>query len=452
MSTRANPAPYIRLPLSNSTNDLNTQDAVTLDDSMRFAKPKSLRRKHSTRALHPNIDSSESDPSSHSSIFEALYCSPGIENVEGKPSWIGTFITGGSRRNSMGSEDGIRVEQSITVEGSPPIRSIHHPTPLEPIIEQKSFATLRTQLSFSVRQKPSLPVLANEESTAKDAPSARRKLSFSLDDLTVFKRPSRFFKNSSSTSSNVVPLTDTEVKYPAIPTGEPPPRIATPPGLPTFNTSAAVAYRLPSPSSSFRDLFRLHRTPEESCWLAQTRGLPPGVVMRGEDGTVVRGRWRPSQSGHTGNARPPGARAMSGHPLEVAPVATLPRAISGRLGGPCNMSQVAFNDAGALLTPHPSPDLSRSPTAIPQTARGTPQPQAWGPTGQRANTPLQLGGPSQQPAEKNPSRWVRFGEAFCAVCCGAEKSDDGLLHPRIIPGSIDGAAVRYSRGMYGAVA
>ena len=418
---------------------------------MRFSKPKSLRRKHSTRTLHPEINSSESMPSSHSSIFEALWCSPGIENAEGKPSWIGTFITGGSRRNSVGSGDGIRVEQSITVE-APPIRSIHHPTPLEPIIEQKSFATLRPQLSFSIRQKPSLPVLAKADSAVKDVPSARRKLSFSLDDLTVFKRPSRFFKNSSSTSSNTVPLSEAEVKYPAIPTGEPPPRIPTPPGLPTFNTPAAAAYRLPSPSSSFRDLFRLHRTPEESRWLAQTRGLPPGVVMRGEDGTIVRGRWRPSQSGHTGNARAPGERGITGHPLNRAPVAALPRTMSGRLEGPCNMSQVAFNDAGGLLTPHPSPALSRSLTPNPLPAGGAPQPQAWGPTGQPTNAPLQLGNTPQRAAEENSSRWVRFGEAFCAVCCGAEKSDDGALHPRIIPGNMDGAAVRYSRGLYGGIA
>jgi len=435
MSTRANTAPYIRLPLSNSTNDLNTQNAVSSDDSMSVSKSKSLRRKHSQRALHPEIDSSESVPSLHSSIFEALYCGPGWENVEGKSAWIGTFITGGGRHHSIGSEDGIRVEQSISVE-RPPIRSVHHPTPLEPIIEQKSFATLRPQLSFSVRQKPSLPVLAKENSAVNDAPSARRKLSFSLDDLTVFKRPSRFFKNSSSASSNAVPLTDTEVKYPAIPTGEPPPRVPTPPGLPTFNTPAAAAYRLPYPSSSFRDLFRIHRTPEELRWGAQTRGLPPGVLMRGEDGTIVRGRWRPSQSGHTGNVRAAGARVLPGYSLRSAHVATVPRAVSARLGGPCDMSQITLNDAGGLLTPQPSPALSRSPAAVPSTTEGAPQPQTWGPTGQPANAPLQLGNPLQQPVEKGESRWVRFGEAFCALCCGAEKSDDGLLHPRVVPNSM----------------
>ena len=451
MSTRANTAPYFRLPLSNSTNDLNTQDAVTLGDTMRT---KSLRRKHSTRALHPEIDSSESVPSSHSSIFEALYCSPSSENAEGKPSWIGTFITGGSRNNSVGSEDGIMVEQSITME-SPPIRSTHHPTPLEPIIEQKSYSTLRPQLSFSVRQKPSLPLLEKQESTieVKDTPSARRKLSFSLDDLTVFKRPSRFFKNSSSSaSSNAIPQPDTEVKYPTIPAGQPPPRMPTPPGLPTFNTPAASAYRLPSPSSSFRDLFRLHRTPEESNWLAQTSGLPPGAVMRAEDGTIVRGRWRPTQSGHTGHVRATRDRGMAGHPLHLAPVAAIPRAVSGRLGGPCNMSQVTFTDAGGLLTPHPSPALSASVSTAPSTVGGAPQTQAWSPMGQAANTHLQLGSPLQELPQEKPGMWVRFGEAFCAVCCGAEKSDDGHLHPRVIPSSMDAAAVRYSRSMYGGLA
>jgi hypothetical protein len=159
--------------------------------------------------------------------------------------------------------------------------------------------------------------------------------------------------------------------------------------------------------------------------------------MRGEDGTIVRGRWRPSQSGHTGNVRAAGGRVLPGYTLRGGPVATVPRAVSGLLGGPCNMSQVNLNDVGGLLTPHPSPALSRAPTAVPLDVGGAPQPQTWGPTGQPTNAPLQLGDPlPQQHVEESPSRWVRFAEAFCALCCGAEMTDDGLLHPRAIPTSM----------------
>ena len=382
MSRPVEAIPDTRLPLSNTTNEFNRQDAASSDGGVAVIPAKSLRRKISTRALHPLIDSSESLPSSHSSIFEALYCSPSSEYVGGRELRQNTFVTGGSRSNGASSNSDNRLDEPNTLE-TPPIRSIHHPTPLETITEQNSIATLRPQLSFSIRRKPSLPSLSVKQGSTLvscGAISARRKLSFSLDDLTVVRRDSRLFKNSSSTSSVAHSSAQPNTRYPTIPKENPPTRIPTPPGLPTFNTPAAAAYRLRSPSStSFRDIFRFHRTPEEVRWFAQTRALPHGTVMRGEDGTLVRGRWRPSQSGHTGNVRDGGNRGVLGNQLYGAPNVTTPHYISPQ--GPHGGRGVPSNDAKL-------------------------------------------------------SCWVKLGEAFCTICCGVEKSEDGFLHPRIIPNSM----------------
>ena len=57
----------------------------------------------------------------------------------------------------------------------------------------------------------------------------------------------------------------------------------------------------------------------------------------------------------------------------------------------------------------------------------------------------EMGGPHEG---TKLSRWVRLGEAFCTICCGAEKSEDGFLHPRVIPSSMDGPVMGYSRGLH----
>ncbi|MCJ1399203.1 hypothetical protein MMC11_002405 [Xylographa trunciseda] len=438
MSTDAAPTSYYRPPLSESTNDLNTYVAVASAHTIKTTWPNTLRRKASTRALHAQADSSESLPSSHSSIFEALYCDSSNENLDGKAAWLGTFVTGGSVSQPSLSTYASKLEPA-SIPPNPPARSLHLPTPLETITEQKSVATLRAQQSFT----------------------ARHKLSFSLDDLDLFRRSSRLFKNSSSSSSAAVHPQPSHPLYPVAPSTPPPPRMPTPPGLPTFNTEAATAYQLPYPSSNFRSLFRRNKTPEERQWLAQTARLPPGVLMRGDNGVLIRGRWRPSQSGHTGNPRLTGATGVATHPLHVAPFANVPAAVTGRPNVHARTSSVArtaqgrmeqpvLQDVGGLLgvsqesdTSHRSEDVQAQVETA--SANGNRSPAV---LSQVPNAPVESIEQPLQAEEATVSRWEKLGEMFCYVCCGAEKSDDNILHPRVVPNMEEVDGMRYSRSGY----
>ncbi|MCJ1391089.1 hypothetical protein MMC18_003951 [Xylographa bjoerkii] len=443
MSTEATPTSYYRPPLSESTNDLNTYVAVASAHTIKTTWPNTLRRKASTRALHAEADSSESLPSSHSSIFEALYCDSSNENLDRKATWLGTFVTGGSRSQLSLPTAASKLEPAITPPNTP-TRCLHFPTPLETITEQKSVATLRAQQSLS----------------------RRRKLSFSLDDLDLFRRSSRLFKNSSSSSSAVVHPQAAQRVYPVAPSAFPPRRMPTPPGLPTFNTPAASAYRLPYPSTNFRSLFRRNKTPEERQWLAQTARLPQGVLMRGEDGVFVRGRWRPSQSGHTGNARPVGARGEVAHPLHVAPFATISatavnetnfnaRTSSAARTAGGRMEQPVLQDVGGLLGPgselptfHRSENVQTAVSTSSNNAMRNPVVSCRTASSQGHNA---IGEPTEPPVQagkENISKWEKLGELFCYVCCGAEDSDDGNLHPRVVPNMEEVGGVRYSRVGY----
>ena len=141
--------PEVRLPLSNTTNDFNRQDVASSNGDVIVIPAKSLRRKPSTRALHPQIDSSESLPSSHSSIFEALYCSSNSEHAVSKELRQSTFVTGGIRSDGSSSKRDNSIDELDTLETLPKW-SIHHPTPLETITEQKSMATLPNYHSASM--------------------------------------------------------------------------------------------------------------------------------------------------------------------------------------------------------------------------------------------------------------------------------------------------------------
>ena len=72
-------------------------------------------------------------------------------------------------------------------------------------------------------------------------------------------------------------------------------------------TPEATNYCVPPPGRSSgkrRKRYCFARlSPEVQEWRRQTVGLPKNVVMRGDDGTMVRGKFLPSQSGHTGPAR-----------------------------------------------------------------------------------------------------------------------------------------------------
>ena len=317
MSSQPSPIDQtVRMPLSNSTNDSRLQHA-SLPSSAQAVK--SLRRKFSFQAgSFKNSYTSGSDPSEHNSIFEALLYSSvsndenlGAAEGDSSPSRSifvneGAFVTGGRVSSTWQSESQAQKKTTnkiIDPAFTAPLHSLHFPTPLSTITEQPSWASLRPDRKASLltilSHRPSAPHLISS------LKSQHRKRSFS--DTGPFTKRQAY--QTSSASSSITHLVPHETAcYPSQPLVPPPPeRVPTPPGLPTFNTPAAVAFRLPPPQLRLRDIFRITSTPAEIEYHRQTIGLPKGVVMRGEGGVLVRGKWRADRSAHTGpTGYPPG--------------------------------------------------------------------------------------------------------------------------------------------------
>ena len=299
-----------RPPLRDSTNHPRSRQTSSSSSTQQASKP--LRRKRSVRfSSSRRAYTSNSDPSEHSSIFDALLCSPqrspehteigdGGHSPHTAAQNDQVFITGG-RSSSAQEHDGLRYPHGATGHVvyptiAPPLRSLHIPTPLSTITEQPSSATLRPSRKASLltllSHRPSAPQLVHK------LKSQHKKRSFS--DIVPLSGIQT--NGTSSTTSSLTHLSPDDIaRYPSQPLAPAPPtRSPTPPGLPTFNTVAAANYRLPPPQLGLRDLFRLTSTPEEDEYRRQTVGLPRGVVMRGDRGVLVRGRWKPDRSAHTG--------------------------------------------------------------------------------------------------------------------------------------------------------
>ena len=106
----------------------------------------------------------------------------------------------------------------------------------------------------------------------------------------------------------------------------------------------------------------------------QTAGLPRGIVMRGEGGILVRGRWRPPNVG----------RGWDGHPW------TRGQGGSG-LGGK--------REGGAEVGEQQTP--AQNSLNLIQESRG------------------------RAAEREKDSKWKRFWEGTCFICCGAEKGERG---------------------------
>ena len=240
-----------------------------------------LRHKATHYGLNPNLDSSESYPSPHSSIYEAsLIHEASLERL--KTNDVEDHVPPPTTDNGLPSWDNLVSDASgnpvpVSFLQAPANKNAHIPHELYPITEKSSLATLQAPLSLKCQGsvstlRPRSPGL-----------NGMKRKSFSLSDLPP--TPER------RTSPPVSPLAS-----PVQPRKRPPERVPTPPGLPTFGQPEAVSYRLSPPKSRFRDNFR---TPtEQREYIRQTVGLPKGVVMRGENGVLVRGKFTPIVSGH----------------------------------------------------------------------------------------------------------------------------------------------------------
>ena len=275
-----------RLPLEDTTNSPPPSPPATVRSSSQ-----SLRRKRTKRTLNPNIDSSESIPSTHDSLYDASLendpnaIAPITSDWNNLPSEIGTGVGGAAPWvDTVCDADGNPVPSSF-LQPISASRKDHTPHELYPITEHNSLATLRSR--FSVSSNATLRARARSP-----ALSTRHKRSFSLSDLPTPIEP----QHSSSDSSAAPPF---PLPQPNRPIHLPPQRSPTPPDLPSFGKPEALDYRLPPLPKPKRFRDRLGTpTLEELEWRRQTVGLPKGVVMRGEDGLLVRGKFSGIRSGH----------------------------------------------------------------------------------------------------------------------------------------------------------
>lgn len=244
-----------------------------------------LRHKSSHLALQPNLDSSEDYPSAHSSIYEASLIQANAssehvdewdtpkraESTEGPPSWENIVV------NDAGEGVPISFLQPFST------KKTHTPHELYPITEQSSFATLRPADSFIMKGRPSTSTLRSRSPGL----NGKKRKSFSLSDVPPAPK-----EEPAQKSPPPSPL-----PRPVRPYQAPPERMPTPPGLPAFNKPEAIDYRLPPPNSHRRDNW-LSPSSAELEYRSQTIGLPKGVVMRGPDGILIRGKFTPIRSGH----------------------------------------------------------------------------------------------------------------------------------------------------------
>ena len=311
-------------PLSSTTNNSNSpppsppsslSQAAKADPANQSrvgpsSKSPPLRRKTTTQNL-VNLDSSETYPSPHSSLYEASI-EPGhafIDNTV-EDAWVHDKDNADTPAwaNTVCNTNGDPVPVSFLLPITPP--KTHTPHKLYPITEQPSFTTLHpSSRTSSLIYRPSNLSLLSRRSRSPGLNGKRQK-SFSLSDLP--RLPDADLLPAADLSP---PVTIRLVAQPNRPLQPPPVRSSTPPNLPRFGTPEACNYRLPRPARTTDKKKKKKKkkkqqqsrspssTPDVREWRRQTVGLPKNVIMRGDDGTLVKGKFVPTQSGHNGPMR-----------------------------------------------------------------------------------------------------------------------------------------------------
>ncbi|KAA6415193.1 MAG: hypothetical protein FRX48_01946 [Lasallia pustulata] len=276
LAHEAMPLPGTRSPLGNSTNDLHARTPSLSFATAKSTQSNQIRRKVSVRAFHPHVDSSEDLPSEHSSIFEALWAHPSAESFDRRASTSAPGDQPLSPIKGTTSNDSPRPQRTISPSAHP--RTLHLPTQLTTITEQKSLATLRPT--------PPHPPSALLHSL-KAALQPRRKTSFSLDDLSLFHHP----KPPPHAKPPPPPPPPPAAPSPAPPT--PPPRTrplrfptprASPPSTPPPPSATGCRRRAGASASGSR--WRRRRPRSAMC--GRRRGCRAGAHA-GEGGVLVRG-------------------------------------------------------------------------------------------------------------------------------------------------------------------
>ncbi|KAL8693266.1 MAG: hypothetical protein Q9218_001867 [Villophora microphyllina] len=380
-----------RTPLQDTTNSISPEPSSPFHTAKTSQSNKSRRRLSISFFRRQGLDSSEDLPSPHSSLWDAPLAEQPLVITTPVGDWDSSSadITPkpeepkkkkkGKRKGKVQPASPPAAIKSSPSAGLDP--NVHHPHLLDTITERSSLPTLRSHhpsIRSLHRASPSI-------STLRARTSALRKESFSLADLPVIA-PSSLKSSQSSESST---QDKTMQPIPNTPTHDPPERMPTPPGLPKFNTPEAINYRLPSPQIGFRQKFHRHPTPEQIVYRRQTSHLPPGVVMRGEHGELIRGKYKQGGlSGHTGYGT---QGVLENHPFTRAPIA-----------------QVMHDEDRAATTLGNNPQVRGVSAEV-------------------------LGS-----KKRNGTRWERFVELTCFVCCGVEAAMDGQVVRAVPSGGGDG--------------
>ena len=375
---------------------------------------RTLRHKPSLRAFNPHVDSSESSiPSAHSSIYEASLTTPPLDDTVPEnsrsfefPSIPLTTIPPASDISTPIYPDSntLRLPESVQNSQLFAANTVHQPHVLAPISERPSASTLRTSISTYRARSPSLPLPLPPLNSESSTPSSRSNSPLNL------AAPS-----------------------PHLPRVSPPHRSPTPPGLPSFGSAAAVNYRLPPPRKRRRDRLR-PATRQELEWRAQTVGLPRGVVMRGDEGILIRGRFRHGDGGmglgmesrpwnrrdfpSTGVAGSNANRVNNAHGV-------------GHINNTLRRSGPASSNLG----------LARQiEVANAQQASRRPPPHSRGAVPGNCLHEHESG-QERRNREVSMGRWGRVWEKACLVCCGTEVEEGGaeMMQVRIVDMAGDGA-------------
>lgn len=250
--TTSPPPSRRRSPLVPKGNDVNIQPtSQPTPKSLPSLPNKRIRRKQSAARI--KVDSSESDPSSHSSIFEALYFSPNSSEASSskQEQWPMVSLKRGSMDRSsirpVLSDENASGEMSAMEFATRTIDELLGSTPilygkgtaLETIIEQRSHSTI------SVKRTKSFDDALNHSSSHQQSiglpHSLKSKHSFSADDLTLI-RSSYHEAMAGIESIHHIPRTPKDIYAgPMRPIHPPPDRPPTPPGMPSWNEAQAAA-------------------------------------------------------------------------------------------------------------------------------------------------------------------------------------------------------------------
>ena len=172
-----------RLPLTPNTNEARLEPQTPFATAKTSQSKIILRHKVSFPPSHPHLDSSESIPSAHASIYEASIFNPSTEHVNNRSDENVSHSSDDNNHNaepfglrqhwpkqkSLDHEEERRAADEFAWSNCVPI--VHSPHRLEPITEKNSLATLQTKASkASGNLKGAHPLAAKSSRATLEVP------------------------------------------------------------------------------------------------------------------------------------------------------------------------------------------------------------------------------------------------------------------------------------------